>query len=67
VSFNWLLRSSERRPLGNGDAALDTGSARCRLMDHAWAVRRALAAALSTGEVRRRSGLLDRLAAAQIA
>jgi outer membrane protein TolC len=66
VSFNWLLRSSERRRLGMEIARLDTGSARLQLMDHAWAVRRALAAALSDWEsVHRRSGLLDRLAVAQ--
>jgi len=66
VSFNWLLRSSERRRLGMEIARLDTGSARLQLMDHAWAVRRALAAALSDWEsVHRRSGLLDRLATAQ--
>jgi cobalt-zinc-cadmium efflux system outer membrane protein len=66
VSFNWLLRSSERRRLDLEIARLDTGSARLQLMEHAWAVRRALAAALSDWEsVRRRSGLLDRLAAAQ--
>jgi cobalt-zinc-cadmium efflux system outer membrane protein len=66
VSFNWLLRSSERRRLGLEMARLDTGNARLALMDHAWAVRRALAGALSDWEsVRRRSALLDRLAAAQ--
>jgi outer membrane protein, heavy metal efflux system len=66
VSFNWLLRSSERRRLGLEIARLDTSSARLQLMDHAWAVRRALADALSDWEnARRRSDLLDRLAAAQ--
>jgi cobalt-zinc-cadmium efflux system outer membrane protein len=66
VSFNWLLRSSERRRLGLEIARLDTSSARLQLMDHAWAVRRALAAALSDWEsARRRLGVLDRLAGAQ--
>jgi cobalt-zinc-cadmium efflux system outer membrane protein len=66
VSFNWLLRSSERRRLGLEIARLDTAGARLQLMDHAWAVRRALADALTDWEnARRRSDLLDRLAAAQ--
>jgi outer membrane protein, heavy metal efflux system len=66
VSLNWLLRSSERRRLDMEIARLDTSNARLQLMDHAWSVRRALAAALSDWEsARRRSSLLDRLAAAQ--
>src|SRR5713226_2165298 len=66
VSLNWLLRSSERRRLDSDIAKLDTGSARLQLMDQAWAVRSALAAALSDWESgRRRLSLLARLAAAQ--
>jgi outer membrane protein, heavy metal efflux system len=66
LSLNWLLRSSERRRLDEQIARLDTSNARLQLMDQAWSVRRALAAALSDWEsARRRSGLLDRLAAAQ--
>jgi cobalt-zinc-cadmium efflux system outer membrane protein len=66
VSLNWLLRSSERRRLESGIARLDTGNARLQLMDQAWAVRSALAAALSDWERGRRSlSLLARLAAAQ--
>jgi outer membrane protein TolC len=66
VSFNWLLRSSEQRRLEVEMAQLDTGNARLQLMDQAWAVRRALAAALSDWEsARRRAALLDRLARAQ--
>lgn len=66
VSFDWLLRSSKQRRLGVEMAQLDTSNARLQLMDHAWAVRRALSAALSDWEsARRRAGLLDRLAGAQ--
>ncbi|HEX3949351.1 MAG TPA: TolC family protein [Steroidobacteraceae bacterium] len=66
VSFNWLLRSSEQRRLGVEMARLDTSNARLQLMDHAWAVRRTLAAALSEWETtRRRARLLDRLAHTQ--
>src|SRR5260221_2234580 len=66
VSLNWLLRSSERRRLDSDIARLDTGNARLQLMDEAWAVRSALAAALSDWEGgRRRLTLLARLAAAQ--
>jgi outer membrane protein, heavy metal efflux system len=66
VSFDWILRSGERRRLDLKIARLDTDNARLQLMDQAWAVRRALAAALSNWEnARRRSGLLDQLAAAQ--
>src|SRR5713226_4217043 len=46
VSLNWLLRPPERRRLESGIARLDTGNARLQLMDQAWAVRSALAAAL---------------------
>jgi len=47
-------------------ARLDTGNARLQLMDQAWAVRSALAAALSDWESGRRSlSLLARLAVAQ--
>jgi cobalt-zinc-cadmium efflux system outer membrane protein len=66
VSFNWLLRSSERRRLGLEIARLDTSGARLQLMDHAWAVRRELAAALCDWEsARRHLEVLDRLATAQ--
>jgi cobalt-zinc-cadmium efflux system outer membrane protein len=66
VSLNWLLRSPERRRLETQIARLDTGGARLQLMDQAWAVRSALAAALSDWEGgRRRLSLLARLAAAQ--
>jgi outer membrane protein, heavy metal efflux system len=66
VSSNWLLRSRERRRLEIEIAGFDTGTARLQLMDQAWAVRSALAAALSDWESARRSlSLLARLAAAQ--
>ena len=66
VSLNWLLRSPERRRLERDIAGLDTGNARLQLMNEAWAVRSALAAALSEWESgRRRSSLLTQLAAAQ--
>jgi outer membrane protein, heavy metal efflux system len=66
VSLNWLLRSPERRRLDIEIAGLDTGSARLQLMDQAWAVRSALAAALSEWESgRRRLKVLQRLAAAE--
>jgi outer membrane protein, heavy metal efflux system len=66
VSLNWLLRTPQRRRLDTEIARLDTGNARLRLMDEAWAVRRALATALSSWESgRRRLDQLDRLAAAQ--
>ncbi len=66
VSLNWLLRSPERRRLERQIARLDTGNARLQLMDQAWAVRSALASALSDGEsARRRLNMLGELAAAQ--
>ena len=66
VALNWLLRSPERRRLDIRIAEFDTGNARLRLMDQAWTVRSALAAALSDWESGRRSlSLLARLAAAQ--
>jgi cobalt-zinc-cadmium efflux system outer membrane protein len=66
ISLNWLLRSGERRRLDTEIARLDTSKARLQLMDHAWSVRRALAAALSDWEsARQRASLLERLAAAQ--
>jgi cobalt-zinc-cadmium efflux system outer membrane protein len=66
VSLNWLLRSPEQRRLETQIAELDTGDARLQLMDEAWAVRSALAAALSDWEGgHRRLTLLARLAAAQ--
>jgi len=66
ISLNWLLRSGERRRLDTEIARIDTGNARLQLMDRAWSVRRSLASALSDWEsARRRSSLLERLAAAQ--
>jgi cobalt-zinc-cadmium efflux system outer membrane protein len=66
IDLNWLLRSPERRRLDREIAALDTGNARLQLMEQAWSVRSALAAALSEWESgRRRLLLLQRLAAAQ--
>ena len=66
VSLNWLLRSPERRRLDRKIAGLDTGNARLELMDQAWAVRSALAAALSDWQsARRRLDLLLHLSAAQ--
>ena len=66
VSLNWLLRSPERRRLEKQIAGFETGDARLQLMDQAWSVRSALAAALSEWEGgRRRLRLLAELAAAQ--
>jgi len=66
IDLNWLLRSPERRRLDSEIAALDTGNARLQLMEQAWAVRSALATALSEWESgRRRLSLLERLAAAE--
>ena len=66
VSLNWLLRSPGRRRLDQEIAGLETGNARLELMDRAWAVRSALASALSDLESgRRRSSVLERLATAQ--
>jgi outer membrane protein TolC len=66
LSLNWLLRSSGRRRLDTEMARLETGNARLQLMDQAWAVRRALAAALTEWEgARRRLILLERLGMAQ--
>jgi outer membrane protein, heavy metal efflux system len=66
VSLNWLLRSPELRRLEVDIARLDTDNARLQLMNEAWAVRNALAAALSEWESgRRRLALLSRLGAAQ--
>jgi outer membrane protein TolC len=66
VSLNWLLRSPERRRLDSDIARFDTSNARLQLMDQAWAVRSALAAALSEWESgRRRLSLLNGLAAAE--
>jgi outer membrane protein, heavy metal efflux system len=66
IDLNWLLRSPQRRRLDREIAALDTGNAQLQLMEQAWAVRNALAAALSEWESgRRRLLLLQRLAAAE--
>ena len=66
VGLNWLLHTGERRRLDIELARLDTGNARLKLMDDAWGVRHALAAALSEGEgARRRLRLLEQLAACQ--
>jgi CRISPR system Cascade subunit CasA len=64
--LNWLLRPPERRKLEIEIARTETGNARLQLMDRAWAVRSALAAALSEWEGgRRRLLVLERLAAAE--
>jgi cobalt-zinc-cadmium efflux system outer membrane protein len=66
VSLNWLLRSPERRRLEMQIAGFETGDARLQLMDQAWSVRSALAAALSDWESgRRRLILLSELARQQ--
>jgi len=66
IEFEWLLRSRERRRLEIALAELDTGNARLQLLDQTWAVRHALAAALSDAQsAQRRLALLDRLGAAQ--
>ncbi len=66
VSLNWLLRSADRRRLDVEMAQLDIRGARLQVMDQAWAVRRALAAALTDWEsARRRLILVDRLALEQ--
>ena len=66
VSLNWLLRTPGRRRLDSEIAGIDTTNARLQLMDEAWSVRTALAAALSDWESgRRRLNLLDRLATAE--
>jgi outer membrane protein, heavy metal efflux system len=66
IYLDWLLRSPEQRRLDKEIAGLDTNNSRLQLMDQAWAVRSALAAALSDWEGgRRRLNLLQRLAAAQ--
>jgi CRISPR system Cascade subunit CasA len=66
VSLNGLLRSPERRRLETQIAGLDTGDARLQLMEQAWTVRSALAAALSDWEGgRRRLSLLARLSVVQ--
>jgi outer membrane protein, heavy metal efflux system len=67
IELDWLLRSHERRRLDIELARLDTGNARLQLMDRTWAVRHALAAALSEAQgARRRLILLDRLSLAQV-
>ena len=66
ISLKWLLRSGTQRRLEIQAARLETGNARWRLMDQAWAVRRDLAASLSDWEsARRRLRLLERLAASE--
>jgi outer membrane protein, heavy metal efflux system len=66
IELDWLLRSHERRRLEIEIARLDTANARLQLLDQVWAVRHALAAALSDAECARRSLiLLDRLGKAQ--
>jgi len=66
ISLNWLLRSPRQRRLERETARLDTTNARLQLMDQTWGVRRELVKALSDWEgARRRSVLLERLAAAQ--
>jgi len=66
VGLDWLLRGGERRRLDVALARLDTANARLQLMDEAWGLRRALAAALSDWEsARRQLRLIERIAAAQ--
>ena len=66
IGIDLLLQGSERRHLDAELARLQTGSARWRLMDEAWSVRRALVAALSArAGAQRRGQLLDRLLADQ--
>jgi outer membrane protein, heavy metal efflux system len=62
VNLNWLLFTGERRQLQITVAHLDTINARLQLTDQTWAVRRALASALSDWEsAHRRLALLERL------
>jgi outer membrane protein, heavy metal efflux system len=66
IEADWLLRSRARRRLEIEIARLDTQNARLQLLDEAWAVRHALATALSDSESARRNLiLLDRLGRAQ--
>ncbi len=66
VYLDWPLRSGERRRLDMDLAHADTSNAQLALMDQTWAVRSALASALSEWEgARRRLALLERLAAAE--
>ena len=66
LSLDLLVRSSTRRQLDVDLARLETSNARWQLMDEAWAVRRALVAALSDWQAARwRMDLLDRLIRAQ--
>jgi outer membrane protein TolC len=66
VGLDWLLRGAERRRLDVDLARLDTANARLQLMDEAWGLRRALAAALSDWEsARRQLRLIERIADAQ--
>ena len=66
VEAGWLLRSGKQRRLERGIAGVETANRQLELMEQAWAVRSALAAALSDWEsARRRLDLTQRLAAAQ--
>ncbi len=66
VAFDWLMPWSERRHLEIQAARFDTANARVQVMDATWAVRRALAAALSDWQsARRQLALLDRLVSLQ--
>jgi outer membrane protein TolC len=66
IYLDWPLRSNERRRLEMDFARADTSNAQLALMDQTWAVRSALASALSEWEgARRRLALLERLAAAE--
>ena len=66
VGVEWLMPWSERRRLEIQATRLDTTNARAQLMDATWAVRRALAGALSDWESARRGlALLERLAILQ--
>ena len=66
LSLDLLLRSSTQRQLDADLARLETSNARWQLMDSAWAIRRALIAALSDWQAAtQRTAFVDRLAAAQ--
>ena len=66
VGLDLLLQGSERRRIESDQARLEPSGARWELMEQAWALRRGVVAALSDREyARRRSELLDALAADQ--
>lgn len=66
VGLNWLVRAGDRRQVEIDIARLDASSARLSFMNDAWAVRRALADALSEREsASRRLALLGKIGRAQ--